>query len=232
MSGLVDFFRTDPSYKAEVLRYKPADGLLALTLFVIQMAAYYLMGVLQAKTGVYLGIPVSLFFVAVCVVFVLIRKNNLSSLGFHRKNAGKSALTGLVIGVGAVFVMLAGGLLNGKPFAPAETIIRQFFYYLVIIALPEEIVYRGYIQSRLFGLIKSNIGATATAGVLFVVMHIPYHMGAAGANLIAYCRENWSWFIMLFGRHLVITYLYRRFNSNLAPTVLHGLLDWSNILFT
>ena len=99
MSRLIKFFKTDATYKQEVSRYKPTDGILALAVFVLLMVLYYFMGVLQAGTGIYLGVPVNLFFIALCVLLVFIRKDGLTSLGIKQKNAGKSALTGLALGV-------------------------------------------------------------------------------------------------------------------------------------
>ena len=231
MNKLVNFFKTDPSYKQEVSRYKPADGVLAVMVFIVLMLFYYLMGLLQAKANIYLGVPVNLLFIALCAFLVLIRKNGLTSLGFKKKNAGKSALTGLVLGVllilGNAFIRLSGG----QTFAPVDVIISKFFYFLVVIALMEEVVFRGYIQSRLFGLLRHNAVATGVAGILFTLMHIPYQMGAAGQDLVTFCQNNWWWFITLFIWHLVFTYLFRRFNSILAPTIFHALMDWSNILF-
>ena len=230
MHRLVRFFKTDTSYKHSVSQYKPTDTWLATVVFSVQMVLYYLMGVLQAKTNIYIGVPVNLFFIALCVFLVFMRKDGLSSLGVRGESAIKSAVTGLVLGGGTVLFVLILGVINGKTISPAHTIIEKFFYYLVIIALPEELVYRGYIQSRLFGLIRNNAAATAITGVMFVLMHIPYHMGASGVGLITYCQNNFWWFFTLFLWHLVFTYLFRRFNSILAPTIFHALLDWSNIL--
>ncbi len=231
MSRLVQFFKTDAAYKQEVSRYKPADGILALAVFVLLMVLYYVMGVLQAGAGIYLGVPMNLFFIALCILLVIIRKDGLTSLGFKQKNAGKSALAGLALGAAAIAVNAAVGLGGGGALAPFGVIASKFFYFLIVIALSEEIVFRGYIQTRLFGLIRNNAAATIAAGVLFTLMHIPYQMGAAGLDLAAFCRENWWWFLTLMAWHLVFTYLYRRFNSILAPTVFHALMDWSNILF-
>ena len=232
MNKVIQLFKTDPSFKEEVARYKPTDGILAFVLFVVLMVLYYLMGVLDSTRGIYLGTPLNLFLIVLCVVLVLLRKDGITSLGFKLRNGGKAVLTGLIIGIVAIAVNTAVSLSGGGTLRPLTVLITKFFFYMIVIALSEEVVFRGYIQTRLFGLIRSNVGATIVAGVLFTLMHIPYQMGAASLDLVTFCRENWWWFILLFGWHLVFTYLYRRFNSLLAPTIFHGLMDWSNILFS
>lgn len=48
--------------------------------------------------------------------------------------------------------------------------------YFLTVALCEEIVYRGYIGTRLYGLIKNQYCVVMVTGILFIVMHFPYRM--------------------------------------------------------
>lgn len=231
MKKLFAALQTDPSYRRETARYGLADGLLAVFVYLLTMAAYYAIGAYQAATGKYTGIPVNLALTALCILLAVLKKDGIGSLGFRKKHAVPAAVTGLALGLALALFSVITGLAGGNAFSPASKIVSKFFYYLIVIALTEEVVFRGYIQSRLFGLIHNNAGATALAALMFVSMHIPYHMSAAHDTLLSFCAGNWAWFITLFVWHLVFTYLYRRFNSILAPTLFHALMDWSNILF-
>jgi hypothetical protein len=231
MNRLIKLLQTDESYQQEVSRYGKTDGIIAIALFVLLMLVYYWLGSYQANTGIYLGVPVNLSFIALCLVLTFLRKQGISSLGFRRAKAGRSALTGLILGILLVLGNVVFGLGGGSIWAPVEIIITKFVYYLVIIALTEEIVFRGYIQTRIFGLLRSNITATLLAAVMFTLSHIPYQMAAAGMNLSAFLQTNGVWFIFLLIWHLVFTYLYRKYNSILAPTLFHALMDWGNSLF-
>ncbi|KLU59067.1 CAAX amino terminal protease self- immunity [Peptococcaceae bacterium CEB3] len=231
MNRLIKLFRTDRSYREEVSKYGISDGLLALGVFAALMVLYYFAGVYQATKKIYLGVPVNLLFIALCVFLAVIRKDGIRSLGFKRKQAAKSVLTGLALGILIVLVDAVVSLAHGSRLAPFGTIVWRFFYYLMIIALMEEVVFRGYIQSRLFGLVRNNVAATILAAIMFVLMHIPYQMGAAGVNWLTFCQNNGIWFVFLFMWHMVFTYLFRKYNSVFAPTLMHALMDWGNILF-
>ena len=144
---------------------------------------------------------------------------------------GKSIILGFVLGIFLVVGNIAVGLENGKNFAPIQTILLNVFYYLFIISLSEEMIFRGFIQSRIFGLVHNNLLTTILVAIMFILSHIPYHMSAEKMTLLQFCQHNGTWFISLFVLHLFLTYLYRKYNSIFASTVFHALMDWSNGLF-
>jgi uncharacterized protein len=231
MKKLIQAFKTDKSYQKEVSKYGLTDGILAIAFYIILMLAYYLLGLYQATTKIYLGGPVNLTLTALCILLVVLRKNGIKSLGFKKEHAIESLITGLALGILIVLCNVVVGLANKNVFAPIGTILSKFFYYMVIISLTEELIFRGYIQSRIFGLIHNNAAATILVAIMFVLMHIPYHLSVAKISLFQFCQDNGIWFVSLFIWHLVFTYLYRKYNSILASTIFHALMDWSNILF-
>lgn len=231
MNKLVRFFQTDESYQKEVSRYGIIDGMIAIALYLVLMTLYYGMGLYQAKTNIYLGDPVSLFLIALCILIVILRKDGIKSLGFRKKYAKKSIIMGLILGILIVLGNVAVGITNGNTFAPVGTILLKFFYYLIIISLTEEVIFRGYIQSRIFGLVHNNALATILVAIMFVLSHIPYHLSVSKMNLVQFCQSNALWFVSVFILHLVFTYLYRKYNSIFASTIVHALMDWSNDLF-
>ena len=102
--------------------------------------------------------------------------------------------------------------------------IYNVFYYFVVIGLAEEIIFRGYIQTRIYGLIKKDVPAIAMTGVLFYAMHLPYQMPVNGMQL------SLINFAIMFALHIVMNFLHRKYNSLAAPMVFHGLLDWGGAL--
>lgn len=232
MDRIFQFFKTDESYRKEVSRYGVIDGVIAVLLYGVLMAAYYWMGSYQARTHIYLGDPVSLLLVALCVGIALLRKDGIKSLGFSRRHAMASIITGLVLGIVTALCNAAVGIAQGAGhFASVGTLLVRFCYYLFIIALSEEVIFRGYIQSRIFGLLHNNALATAATAVMFMLSHIPYHLSVSKMSLLAFCRSNAAWFVSVFILHLIFTYLYRKYNSIFASTIFHALMDWSNELF-
>ena len=225
-------FRTDSAFLAQVRRYNRRDGWCAVLLFLLVMAVYYAAGLLMRYGGLYVGVPMNLLLTAACVALTLLRGGTLASLGLTARNAGKSALLGLISGM--LFLALDGvlpGLRAGRALAPLPKLLGELLYYVFVIALMEEVVFRGYILTRIQGLLRSGWAATLMTGVMFVAMHIPFQMGRQGLGLIAFIQGNLFWFLTLFVWHLVFTFLYRKYANLLAPTIFHALMDFGGSLF-
>ena len=97
MDRLLQLFRTDESYQKGVSKYGIMDGIIAIALYIFLMIAYYLMGLYQANTNIYLGDPVSLLLIALCILAVVLRKDGIQSIGFQKKNADTKNILQLVI---------------------------------------------------------------------------------------------------------------------------------------
>ena len=123
------------------------------------------------------------------------------------------------------------GISSGAKLLPLKKIASNVIYFFVVIALSEEISFRGFIQPRLYPLVKREWLAVLFGGILFVFMHYPYQMAARGMTAAQY----WPQFIasapFQFFWHLVFTTLYRRYGNIYGSTVLHGLVDLSGGIF-
>jgi len=219
------FFATDAAYKEMRSRYTAVDGLLAIGLWMLVMGLYYAIGVVAVRKHIVLGIPANFLLMGVCLLLVLGRGQKLASIGVTGKKLGKSLLLGAVAGVVLSFLMnVLPNLIAGGKVIPVGKAIYNVFYYFVVIGLAEEIIFRGYIQTRIYGLIKKDVPAIAMTGVLFYAMHLPYQMPVNGMQL---SLVN---FAIMFALHIVMNFLHRKYNSLAAPTVFHGLLDWGGAL--
>jgi len=222
---LSQFIKTDDSYKDILSRYTRTDGMLAIALYISLLLVYYLMGLLVVHKQIYLGIPVNLLSIAVCIALVLIRGQKPDSIGFTLKNIGKSILAGAVSGIVFTFFMnILPNILAGNKLIPAGQALYNIFYYFIVISLSEEVIFRGYIQTRIYGLIKRDIPAVITVGFLFYLMHLPFQITVNGMQI---SLINMGIIVAL---HCVMNFLYRRYNSLAAPAVFHGILDWGGNL--
>ena len=219
------FFTPNDAYKEMILHYSRTDGILAIIMYVFLMLIYYFLGVLFVRKQLYLGVPVNLLLIVTCIVLVLVRKQKLASIGFTLKNIGKSLMTGVVLGTIFTFFMnLLPNLLAGGKMISVNEALYNIFYYFIIISLSEEVIFRGYIQTRLYGLIKYDYLAVLVAGFLFYTSHLPFQMMVNGMQI------NLINMLVIVALHFVMNYLYRRYNSIAGPTVFHGLLDWGGNL--
>jgi hypothetical protein len=94
--------------------------------------------------------------------------------------------------------------------------------FIVITVVHQEILMRGYIQTRLNGLFKSEIVATVLTGFLFIIFYMPLH----GILL----EEGFRWIFMtsiplrmawMFALHCWLYFLYRLYNNIAAPVIFH-----------
>ena len=222
-------FAADPVYREQMEGYTQKDSVLALAYWVLWMAVYYFMGQVMARTGQYYGNIVNIGLMLVAVV-LCIRK--LSSIGITLRNLKPSLLMGLVIGTVVLLAIgIVPGIMSGASLLPFGKILSNVFYYVIIIGLAEEIGFRGFIQPRLYPLLKKEWLTVIVGGVLFVLMHIPFQMGARGMSF----AEYWPTFIanapIQFFWHLVSTWLYRRYGNIAGAALFHGMLDLSMGIF-
>lgn len=219
------FFVMDDSYKEMISKYTTIDGILAIAMYVLLLFAYYFMGILFVQRQIYLGVPVNLLLIVVCIVAVLLRKQKPASIGFTLKNIGKSLLTGTILGIIFSFFMnVLPNILAGGEIITVNQALYNIFYYFIVISLSEEVIFRGYIQTRIYGLIKHDIPAVIVTGFLFYMMHLPFQMPVNGMQI------NLINMAIMVALHFVMNFLYRKYNSLAAPTVFHGLLDWGGNL--
>ena len=221
-------FRADPHYLDILHSFTVPDALMALGYYLVILIVYYCTGSIMARTGKYYGVFVN---IALMLIPVMICRK-MSSIGLCKRNLKRSLLVSGMIGI--LFLLISTiipGISSGAKLLPLKKIASNVIYFFVVIALSEEISFRGYIQPRLYPLVKREWLAVLFGGILFVFMHYPYQMAARGMTAAQY----WPQFIasapFKFFWHLVFTILYRRYGNIYGSTVLHGLVDLSGGIF-
>ena len=125
-------FRADPHYLDILHSFTVHDTLMAL--------GYYLV-------GVFANIALMLIPVMIC--------RKMSSIGLCKRNLKRSLLVSGMIGI--LFLLISTiipGISSGAKLLPLKKIASNVIYFFVVIALSEEISFRGFIQPRLYPLVK------------------------------------------------------------------------------
>ena len=226
-------------YKDEVLQYTKKDALHALlfTVYIsLLIAAYWVLmnafrvdGIEGQLTGIVL-VMIALF-----PLFFVVRakKQGLRSIGLHLCKWKQ------MLGVGLFFVAvlmmlfngLLPGLLAGWQFLPAQIIVWLVIYQLIM-AFWEDVIFVGYVQTRIYGLIKKDMPAIFVGGLIFAVFHYPLVFadniigrGSFGFDFwIGLLVQTLMWVIM----HIIFNAVYRRFLSIIPVTLLHFAINFSN----
>ena len=89
------------------------------------------------------------------------------------------------------------------------------FYALILIAIPEEIIFRGIIQTY-FQNLTSIIAAIFLSSLVYGIAHI-----LNGAKGLTPKKWNWKLVIMTFALGIYIGFTYFTTNSLIIPTIIH-----------
>jgi len=128
---------------------------------------------------------------------------------------------------GCAIVLVTGvTLVQGLSVANA---ISAFVFYVFFLGFGEELLFRGYVQSRLnagwgrpFQFYRIDWGwGVVVASVLFGVMHVLNLGSLVGGDW----QLEWWWGLWTFFSGLVYGLVREKTGSIVAPTILHGLPD-------
>jgi len=153
--------------------------------------------------------------------FVWRSGEGFGALGWRREGWVREALIGVALFVPTLFVLsYLGGWLQGAGFSipqsppaylvPAGGEVALALVLLLVVAVAEETIFRGYLILRLTAVTGSSTVAAVLATILFAFGH--GYEGAGGAVAVGF-----------LGLVFAFVYLWRR--SLVAPMVMHFLQD-------
>ena len=222
----------NPQYKEDVAKYQKKDAIVAICFWAGLMILYAAAGVVSKFVPLIPSIVITIVLLAVCAFIVLRKGGKISSIGFRRTNVLPSLGLGLMCAI--VPLVLVNGILPaliyGWKLEPIGYLLYQFFYILVAIALVEEVLFRGYIQTRLYGLFKGNISSVLIGALLFMLMHIPFQLAYTGVGIFSQMFFMNLAFTFIF--HIVLNLIYVKYNVIYGAILLHTLNNWIYDIFS
>ena len=221
-------------YAQEVAKSKRKDGILAICVFfgflLLSNVFPLLMSMIPmsdvARTRVLLVWLALLAF----GVFIIVkaRRQKLSSIGFHKDNLGKGIGLGLLFSlIPIAFIAIIPGMLHG--FFELDlgwlmlTLISTFIF-----AAHEDVIFVGFIQTRLYGFFKTHFLAILVGSLLFALAHLPpwIYMGRLDVNQpleILFQVVRWS------AMHFVFVAIFKKYHSIVPVFILHTMNNLSNV---
>jgi len=235
-----------PEYKEMTSVYGINDGILALVVSALLM-------LLTIVSALLMGHIIFVIILAITPFIILLyTKDNAQTLGFTKKNFIKSCMHGIYWGVPLFLILPTDRVWPWN--LPYHTIIRTiynlgehfkstssvagvisivFFIFInaMLTAFTEEVFFRGYFQTRIYGIIKSDIFALLAGGFIFALFHMPHRIAIMhiqydipfSSQILSYLRHYFFLpsYLFLIVFHLLCVYLHRKYNSLVAPIVLH-----------
>jgi membrane protease YdiL (CAAX protease family) len=225
----------DDEYVQQTDEYGRKDALFALILYAFMVLVFVLTGKIFAKksstlteiyifcvTGVASSVCIGLVF-----LFCFIRKQKLITVGFSTKQVLKSLTMGIILFILVVIFEGIWPIITGSALqTDIGLIVMKIIYFLIFIGFMEEIAVRGYIGTRLYGFFNNKRLSIVIVGIMFSLYHIPFYMVFSQMSMSEYISVNWWDLFIIFIFHLILQRLYSKYNSIIAPTILHFIWDF------
>lgn len=228
--------------------YTRLDAYLALGIFVFCSVMFFVVGRVWHASGTRLFVHAAIASIVIIGIALAVRRESPRTISLGIKNWWKSGLVGLFTGLlvfysirlvqgaslferayGGVPVVnfLRGNRFHEVPYTPLMEWLPTALLFIVISVVFQEVLFRGYVQTRLYGLFKSDWVATIGTGILFVLFFMPLHSVIFGVSIFFMFQVaiplQMIWMFML---HLWLNLLQRLFNSLVGPIIFHILFSF------
>lgn len=229
---MLKILQADKEYDNNLKKYTRKDAILSFILFEIIILNYSILAVLQTKFEfikeniLLVGCIFNVLMIVITILFIKLNKQTLSTIGISKGRWKSSIIIGIIVASFLFYNNCISNLISGSKLISIQEILILLVYYLLV-AVCEEFVFRGYIGTRIYGLIKKRWLAVFVVGILFIVMHFPYRMIAYGMTLNDLTIKNFNWIIDLFITHLVFNFIYLKTNSLYGAIIPHWMSNFA-----
>ena len=155
------------------------------------------------------------------LAIVIFSKENISSVGITKNNLFKSVIIGIIIGI--IYHLLVRNVFKvNKVMNIISVESFNYFIQFSIVGFVEEVIYRGYLQTRLISWLGNMKGCFLTS-VIFAFSHLPHRLIVEGLNFtnaLISCA-------LLIPISLLFGYITIKTKNVVANSILHTFTDWT-----
>ncbi len=189
----------------------------AILIWMLNMLCLYLAGRFSSNGYVYWGVGV--ISATAVVVITYLQNHDLRDLGFYPKYLKQDGIAMCCI---LVIELLIGVYMFHISWAQA---IRSWLYYIFWIALQEELVYRGFIQSHLFSPRINRKVSYLIGAAMFAASHIPYQMQIRPWDGLFTLQLCIAFFV-----HLLYCWIIEKRGNICIPWAMHVASDFLEVI--
>ena len=235
------------SYKERITKFDKTDFFLALAIIVAYFVVMGISGLLVPHVSqlqiTIIGGGLNILFVVWVLLLLKVRHQGIDSIGLKEGNITflHKVLPGSVdksygINVAKLAAILffcnclSNVLFEHQTFIGFADILIYLGYFFTV-GLAEEVLFRGYLQTRLHSVLKHILLDVLVTGVLFVLMHFPFRM-------VAYDMPFWEiisnvrYMADLFITHLILSYIRIKSDSLYGAILPHWVSDFAYRIVT
>lgn len=167
-------------------------------------------------------------FLLMISVYLKIRKQKWASIGLTSKNGKGSLKEGLFYSIVFLVVFLVIHFFKGDIEIQSDwqVTLNKGLYFLFVVSFFEEVMFRGFINSRLEGLVKNRTTTLILTAIFFSLMHMPFKSISFEGNIIQYFVVNGGYHLILCFVHIIFQHLYDQYRNILAPGIVHFSFDF------
>jgi len=174
-------------------------------------------------------LPITVLSIAPIFLILYIKKQPLKSIGIKFSRPVFTFVVGILAAIPILIINLSGSIMEINLSIPE--LFWSLAYFFICIALTEELAFRGFIQTRIFGLIKNKWVGIAVVSIFFAAMHIPFQMQKTGLSFTAFIISDRNHLIATMVMHIYFYFLYSRDDNIWVPVIVHTLLNFSYEIF-
>lgn len=217
-------FEVPDSYRSLVNSFEKVDAFIAIVIFALYCIDMALSGILANYISdneiTYIGGVTNLVFVGIVLFILKIRKQGLETIGLRKGNIKLSLIMGITLAVISFFCnCLSNVLIDKQSFIPIKEIMIYILYFFTV-GLAEEVMFRGYIETRLHGYTKRIYLDILLTGVLFMLMHFPFRIVAYNMSFTDLIT-NVPYMLDLFITHLILSFIRIKSDSLYGAIIPH-----------
>lgn len=215
--------RIDSQYGENLHHYQKRDGMTAIAVYIIVFALAFFRGWVYTTNVSVSVLNASQMLIpaataAVFLGFLALSKQKISSIGLHAFRIATSILWGIAGSVGLLAIQVLLSVMQGMKAIVIAPVLLNWIIF-IICAFEEEIIFRGYIQTRLSGLIRMPIIAEILNAVLFLLIHYPVKWVALG--MVSFSVISGIYVVLLLLLHFFCDMVYKKTNCLWGAIVLH-----------
>jgi membrane protease YdiL (CAAX protease family) len=161
------------------------------------------------------------------IVALRFSRQGLIDVALTQQNLGKNVAFGGLTSILLVFVLGVASPNLGGRFAGFSVATIFLLLSYIVVAFGEELVFRGYIQTRLVANNGALVGVGA-ASLLYALYNVPSGFFCFGGDIgLALVYGAWR-----ISTGLVYGYIFHRSQSIVPSIIVHIFLAWGGLLFS
>ena len=219
-------------YKKEVSGYGRKDGITVLCVwlgYTILSTVFASVRSMLSLSWISSGIVNIIFCILMAAgVFIILHlnKNSIMSIGLHKMKLGQTIRLGLLVSLIPIIIfIIIAGIING--FNEVDAIGLLFVLITTFcFAAHEDIIFVGFIQTRLYGFFKTQKVAILVSALLFAFMHVPLWIitGRFDFSQPMLIIQSFSAWLIL---HVIMVAIFKRHFSIIPVFIFHTLWNFS-----